>query len=490
MSITKPPRKSRIAQIVVALLSVIACEPATLRQASTAPVLAQTSRAVESSPSGTVGEPPARAHELPTAAQQALQFSRDDLADALMRAEQRQVLVFVDAWAEWCHTCLSMESVVLNDPSLAGFASSFEFVALDTEKPDNAAFVERFAMSTWPTFFVLRPGNAELIGHWPGAASVGEMRAFLEQSLDAAAAVDGGTAPKYLQDFLAARRAQSLGHSKAAADAYSRAYAAAPASWARRSELLVGYLGVLLQARRFSECAQLGKLHLDDIHGAARPGQFAQQYFTCLGQLRTPDRAREVERAVAKMRALAESPSADMSFDDQVDAFNTLATALSILGREQEASRVLAARLAAAEQGANSARSPVEAQAFDRVRALAYVRGGRYAAAVALLEQRQRELPHSYAAPALLAEVHRLGGDQQRAVEALKRAASKAEGPRRASYLERQVQWLEELGDKRAALAALEELIAVQRSLPGASHRQKLERAKKRRAALLAELGN
>src|SRR5689334_15849837 len=84
-------------------------------------------------------------------------FLEGDFPAALSRASAEKKLVFVDAWAPWCHTCLSMRDVVLSRPELARFERSFVFVALDTDREESAAFLERYRMRVWPTFFVLSP---------------------------------------------------------------------------------------------------------------------------------------------------------------------------------------------------------------------------------------------------------------------------------------------------------------------------------------------
>jgi thiol-disulfide isomerase/thioredoxin len=410
-------------------------------------------------------------------------FARDDFDGVVERAKQSGKLVFVDAWAEWCHTCLSMDAVVFGDPSLSGFASQYEFVAVDTERPQNEGFVSRFQMDTWPTFFVIRPSDLTLIGFWPGAGSVREMRDFLEQSLDAASALEGGSLPPHLAHFLAGRRAQSQAEDAVAAREFGRAYDSMPPEWPRKSELHLGYIDALAKTRNFKRCAEVGKRHLDEVSGAAKPVQFAQRYFTCLSQTSGPDREAEVQRALNKMRALAETPNADMAFDDRVDALTMLATAYGVMGQKKEAAAVVAKRLALAEEAALATKDPMEARAFDRVRVLAYLDLGQPERAVELLEQSERAHPHGYATPALFSEVWFRLGRPEDGLAALDRAVTNSEGPRRCDYLKDKVTRLGSLGGRsQETIETLERLIEERGKLRGAAHRQKLEQEK----ALLA----
>jgi thiol-disulfide isomerase/thioredoxin len=43
----------------------------------------------------------------------------EDFDAGMAKAKAEGKAVLVDAWAPWCHTCLSMQNYVLNDPSLA-----------------------------------------------------------------------------------------------------------------------------------------------------------------------------------------------------------------------------------------------------------------------------------------------------------------------------------------------------------------------------------
>src|SRR5688500_17030216 len=48
----------------------------------------------------------------------ALSVIDDDIPAALAEARATGKLLFVEAWAAWCHTCISMKNYVLPDPSL------------------------------------------------------------------------------------------------------------------------------------------------------------------------------------------------------------------------------------------------------------------------------------------------------------------------------------------------------------------------------------
>src|SRR5687768_4820586 len=59
-----------------------------------------------------------------------VRFLEDDVDGAMARARSEGKAVFVDVWAPWCHTCLSMKTTVLADPALGAYRDRVVFVAI------------------------------------------------------------------------------------------------------------------------------------------------------------------------------------------------------------------------------------------------------------------------------------------------------------------------------------------------------------------------
>src|SRR5580700_10730416 len=75
-----------------------------------------------------------------------LPFIDDDYTRALSEARASHKLLFVDAWAPWCHTCLSMKAFTFRDAKVTAHAGELVWAAIDTEKPANADWVASHPM--------------------------------------------------------------------------------------------------------------------------------------------------------------------------------------------------------------------------------------------------------------------------------------------------------------------------------------------------------
>jgi thiol-disulfide isomerase/thioredoxin len=421
-----------------------------------------------------------------TAKTSKLVFMEDDVAGATAKARAEGKALFVDAWAPWCHTCLSMKHFVLGDPSLASLEGRVVFASLDTDRPEAAAFLERHQVKAWPTFFVIDPASDRVVGYWAGSASIREIRGLCEEGL---AEMRGGAKDPASRAFVEARATHAAGDLVRAAAAYERAVVAAPPSWPSRSAALVGWMETLAGAKAWSDCARVGQAHAAEVDGSSAPGDFASYLLTCADKLQGAEQASARRAAVALLKATTTKPPTDASVDDRQDALAALAEGLAALGDSAGARAAQEARVALLERAAAAAKTPEQAQTFDYARANAYVALGRADEAVRMLEQRERELPGSYEPPARLAGVLHKTGHAAEALAAIDRALARAYGPRRLRYLQLRADILAERGDVAGSLAARREEVKGWETLaPGqaspaqlADARRRLEEAEKPR---------
>lgn len=418
-------------------------------------------------------------------AAEGIAFVEDDLPAATARAKAEGKALFVDAWAPWCHTCLSMKHYVFNDPSLRPLAERVVFAAIDTDRGSSAAFLERHEVRMWPTFFVIDPATDRVVGVWPGSASLAELRAFVEDSLATLDATRAGTlaAGDPVRLAAEARAAHAAGDPKAAAALFERAAGKLPAGHARRSEVLAGWLFALHTAKEWSACAAVGEEHVAEVRGAAVPADFASLLLACAEKLPGAEGERARGAAIARLRAVTASPSADASADDRADAWGILAEALGDAGDAAGARRALETKIGILEKAAAEARAPEVAATFDYARAMTYVELGRGGLAIAMLEGRERDMPGSYEPPARLASVLFKVGRYADAKAAIDRAIGKAYGPRKLGYLRLRAQIVGALGDREGTIATLREEVRGYEALPaGQASPTALADAKKRLA--------
>ncbi|WP_437643539.1 thioredoxin family protein [Sorangium sp. So ce362] len=463
---------------LLALASLAACAADSSPRASAPPAAAASPPAAAASSLDARPEPSA-------AARPPLEFIRDDLPRAREKARAEGKALFVDAWAPWCHTCLSMKHYVLTDPSLRPFADRVVFADIDTDRPESAPFLERHEVTVWPTFFVLEPADGEVVGLWRGAASVQELRELLREALHAmdsrAASALPADDPNRL--LVEAKRAHSAGDHAAAASAYQRAVARGGEAWPRRSEALLGLVSAL-RRKDAAACADVGRAHVGEVKGAALPADFASVLLACAAALPDGKAQRAArEAAVARLRSIVESPPADSSADDRADAWGLLAEGLQALGDAAGARAANESKLAVLERAAKEAKAPEAAAAYDYGRAMAYLALSRGDEAVAMLKEREAQMPASYEPPARLAQVLHAMGREAEALAAVERAIGRAYGPRRLRYLKLRAEIQQRLGQGAEQVATLREEVAGYEALPkGLASQAALDDARRRLA--------
>lgn len=473
----------------ITLLALGACTPVEqppahpTTDASTVP--SATSSSATSDASKTGGESSTAAGEKALG----IEFVEDDLDKAMAQAKAEKKALFIDAWAPWCHTCLSMKNYVFIDPSLKALSDRVVFASVDTDRPSSGAFLERYKMTFWPTFFVVDPNNGDVVAYFPGAASVREMKAFIE---DAVHALDATAKPGDPMLLLArASSARAAGDAKKALALYDELLTKTDAKWPRRSEALAGKLNALASSGDPDGCARFGTEHIDEVTGAAAPADFASVMLTCAGRLaKSVTRDAAQKKAMEKIEALIASPPPESTVDDRADVLSMLASAKSEAGDVQGARAAHEKRLAMMEKAAKEAKTPEIAATYDYGRAISYMALGRAEDAMRMLEAREREMPKSYDPPARLANVLLRMGKLDAALAANGRAVALSYGPRRLGYLRVRSDIQARLGDKPGQIATLREEVAGYEALPkGQLNATQLEDAKRRLAAAQGDSG-
>jgi thioredoxin-like negative regulator of GroEL len=235
-------------------------------------------------------------------------FIDDDYAGALAKAKAQHKPLFLDSWATWCHSCLSMKAFVFPDAGLRAAKDAVVWLAVETEMEKNRAVVEKFPVDGLPTFLVIDPDTEQVIGKWLGSSSVNEMRQFV---LDTAAAWQttrkGGKLSPAAEAEREGHTAQQAGDRQAAATAYRKAVSLTekkdpPAPG--RVALLVSALGGLGTPAAAKECVELARRGLATMPASPRCGLQHQRCGLRRGAKGEPSQAL-LTSAMARMEQLA-----------------------------------------------------------------------------------------------------------------------------------------------------------------------------------------
>lgn len=424
----------------------------------------------------TCGKTPA-----PDAAFMGIAFIHDDYELARDAARERNLPLFVDTWAPWCHSCLSMKRTVLKDPRLEPMARRFVWLSLDTEKEANAAFLERFPQRVWPTLHILDPKTERPLIRSLGAPTVEELLALLEDGLRAMEAeLEGADALLAEADGL-----HAAGKVDAAVAKYEAALAEAAADWASRPRAVLG----LLAAQRYGQgkmgdCTRTALEALPRLERSASRAKIASLGLRCaLDQGSDADEARQTLEG--EVRAALEPPRIAMAADDRSNLYELLATARRRNGDGEGAKEIATEWLAFLEEASARAESAEVRAIYDSHRLLASLLLDAPERVIDALRASEEADPEDYNPPARLALVlHRLGRLDE-ALAASDRALERVYGPRKARVLNERGAILAERGERAEARAAHEAALAWAEKLPkGQRPHHEVERARRALEAL------
>jgi thiol-disulfide isomerase/thioredoxin len=360
--------------------------------------------------------PPTPPAPSPPAPATALPFIEDDFPRALAEGRRTNRLVFVDAWAPWCHTCLSMQAYTLRDPKILARANDFVWAAIDTEKAKNAAWVEANPTHGLPTFFVFDAKTEKPVFEWAGSATADELGAILDHA--------------------------------------TGAKASEPEALALESKL-----ESLLSQKDFAGCAETADRELPRIaHGVARAATYA---LDCAGDRPDGEAKRAVlGRLLPRAKAIAADRTEPMLADDRSDLFNVMVGVLEDDKREAEAQETARAWSAFLDGEAQRAPDAKARAVFDAHRTEAYLAIGAPERAIPMLEESARDFPEDYNPHARLARAYHAMHREDDAARAIDRAIALAYGPRTLLLLSLKADIAHAKGDRAGEIATLQGALA------------------------------
>ncbi len=412
------------------------------------------------------------------AAHGSLHFIDDDYPKALAQARAAHKPVFIDFWATWCHSCLSMQRYVLSDPGMAPVADQVVWLSIETETEKNKPVVEKYPVDAWPTFLIVDPDGEKVLGRWLGSASLRDLRAFVQEGVRAYRARGKAEPAEAAQRRGDAARIR--GDQKASAEAYGRAVALSKPGDPRRPERLDLYANALRKLRTPEAgrtCVQLALREMGNTGDSNLATDFLSFADTCAEQLPEGD-AEAVQlrsASIDRLREVLAKKDAPLAVDDRSDALANLAELLDRAGRHPEALQAMRERAQVLEKAAAAAPDATLASTFDPHRMDTYMYLQELPKAEALLAQREKEMPDDYNPPARLARVLFEEKKLPEAEAAVDRAlAMMPRAQRRVGVLGLKAKILEAQG--KPVDGVLKEQLDVLRSLPSPQKSPEQER--------------
>lgn len=410
-------------------------------------------------------------------------FIADDYAAALALARASNRPLFVDAWAPWCHTCLSMRAYVFSDPSLWPLAKDFVWLSLDTEKATNATFLAAFAMQVWPTLWVVDSRDERPVLKWLGSATAKELVDLLSDAKDAFMRGDsGGDAGAAL---LRGYQDSAVGRREEAVREYKEALVAAPPHWRKRGSAVEALVACLDELKLDVECAETAMHEMAKLPPGTSLANVGLSGLECARRLPVGSAGRIYAPLLARaVEQIALDETVPILADDRSGLFEATVD-VHEEDKDIVGARALAARWADfLERQAQAAKTPEARAVFDAHRVLAYLALGDPARALPALVSSERDLPADYNPPARIAKVDFELKRYDDGLAAIERALSRGYGPRKVRLYLLKADLLAARGDPSGATATLHQAQAYAGQLPqGTSPTQALVEVEKRLSA-------
>lgn len=394
----------------------------------------------------------------------AVPFHEDDYAAALAEARAKNVPLFVDAWATWCHTCRSMKAFVLTDASLTPRAGQFVWFSMDVESPKNAAIKDKFPANALPTFFVVDSKDESVAKRWVGGMTIAQLQGFLDEGQATIAGGETGNgAPMANADHL-----YSQADYKAAGDAYLAAWPSLKTDDPQYARIAEAALYSLSTTDRNADVIALAD-KAQPVLGMSTSG--ASMAVSALGAAialpaDAPGRAETIAKYEGLTREYLANPKIALADDDRSGMLSTLMDARTDAKDEAGAKAAAQAWSTFLDQAAAKAKTADARAVFDSHRLAAYIEIGKPELAVPMLEASEKAMPDDYNPPARLAVAYNAMKRWDDAIAATDRALAKGYGPRMLRSYQARSDAYAGKGDVASARKTLEDAIAYASSLP------------------------
>jgi thioredoxin-like negative regulator of GroEL len=356
-----------------------------------------------------------------------------------------------------------MKASVLSDARLVRQAGRFVWLSIDAERERNAAFLEAFPTTSYPTFLVIDAASGQPVLRWYGSASVRQLERLLDDALVALRAA-GGAGPEAA--LARADRLHAAGKAEEAAAAYREALAAGGPSWLRRPRAAESLVAALLAADRAEDCAAVALAEGPGLpEGSSRAWALTNGLSCALdAEGGPPWRGPALDKLEPLVRDAARTR--DLLADDRAGILEVLSRAREEAGDARgarDAARRLWTLLEAEARRAPSVELRASLDSYRVGAALALKRPG---LAVPALRASERALPDDYNPPYRLAILYREMGRQDAALAAADRALARAYGPRKLRVYDAKAASLARKGDRAGLEATLAEAVAFAGTLP------------------------
>jgi tetratricopeptide (TPR) repeat protein len=383
-------------------------------------------------------------------------FIENDYARALADAKASSKPIFVDTWAPWCHSCMSMREYVFTDARMKPMVDRFVWLAIDSENGANADFLARFPTSSLPTLWVIDPATEKPSLKWIGAATVAELEGLLDV---ASTAKQGGPDAEAAAAFLRGNQASGAEKPEDAVVEYKKALAAAPPGWKRRAQVVEALSMRLNEMKRDIECVDLAATEVPKLPPGTSLTNVLQNGLMSAYSLpdKSPARAKATP-LLAQARRIVADPAYPILADDRSGLYEHVVNGLH--DSDPDAAKRAARDWATFLEGeASRASTPAARAVWDPHRLLAYIALGEVAKALPMLDASRRDFPDDYNPPARLARAYFELKRLDDAADAVNDALAKAYGPRKLQIYMLAADIQAARGDKAAARKAIQDAI-------------------------------